>query len=208
MHGISHSPPLNIALLDDHDVVRHGTCVHLSTDPRFRIVGSHGHSRDLLATLATCPVDVAIVDYALADTDIDGLALVRQLCLDHPRVPILVFSAHLNKVVMNSALSAGAAGLVTKNERIGELARAIVLLAEGAQYLPAEYAPEREGAALSPSERSVLRLCLEGMTVSEIALRRHRSIKTVSTQKHAAFRKLGLRSDGDLYTHRHQLEDL
>ena len=47
-----------------------------------------------------------------------------------------------------------------------------------------------------------------GLTVSEIALHRHRSIKTVSTQKQAAFRKLGLRSDRDLFTLRPQLAPL
>jgi len=50
----------------------------------------------------------------------------------------------------------------------------------------------------------VLDLLLSGLTVSEIALRRHRSVKTVSTQKVAALRKLGLRNDVEIYALREQ----
>ena len=58
---------------------------------------------------------------------------------------------------------------------------------------------------LSRNEREVLGLLPQGLTVSEIALRRHRSIKTVSTQKVAVLRKLGLRSD-EIYALRERME--
>lgn len=61
---------------------------------------------------------------------------------------------------------------------------------------------------LTRNEREVLDLLLEGFTLSEIALRRHRSIKTVSTQKIAALRKLGLRSDIEVYAMRERMLEL
>ncbi|WP_422507942.1 response regulator [Stenotrophomonas sp. GZD-301] len=208
MNGHPAGATLKIALLDDHDVVRHGTRIHLSNDWRFSVVGSHGHSSALLATLASQHVDIAIVDYALSATDVEGLAVVRQIRQRHPRMGVLMFSAHVNRVIISSALHAGANGVVTKNDRLDELARAIVQIAQGDTYIPPEYGDEPDESHLSNAEREVLQLCMTGMTVSEIALKRHRSIKTISTQKHAAFRKLGLRSDGDLYTLRHQLGNL
>lgn len=54
MSGQATPCTLKIALLDDHDVVRHGSFVHLSSDPRFDVVGSHAHSNDLIATLGAC----------------------------------------------------------------------------------------------------------------------------------------------------------
>ncbi|WP_411850979.1 response regulator [Stenotrophomonas sp. LGBM10] len=205
MNGHPTDTSLKIALLDDHEVVRHGTRIHLSNDWRFNVVGSHGHSSALLATLASQPVDIAIVDYALSANDIEGLALVRQIRQRHPRLGVLMFSAHVNRVIISSAMHAGANGVVTKNDRLDELARAIVQVAQGETYIPPEYGAEPDESHLSNAEREVLQLCMTGMTVSEIARKRHRSIKTISTQKQAAFRKLGLRSDGDLFTLRHQL---
>ena len=54
-------------------------------------------------------------------------------------------------------------------------------------------------STLSIREREVLRLCIGGLTVTCIAARFGRSSKTVSTQKQAAYRKLGLKSDMDLF---------
>lgn len=199
---------LKIALLDDHDVVRHGTLVHLSADPRFQVVGSHAHSDALIATLSAQPVDVAVIDYTLSSDDLQGLELLQLLHARFPRVRLLVFSAHINRIMSSAVTDAGARGLVAKSERLDELALAVGRVAEGHLHLPAEYRQDPDERRLSPNEREVLQLCLSGLSVSEIASRRHRSIKTISTQKHAAYRKLGLRTDRDLYTLRHQLAAL
>jgi DNA-binding CsgD family transcriptional regulator len=53
--------------------------------------------------------------------------------------------------------------------------------------------------ALSPKEREVLRCYLGGMSVSEVASKFKRSIKTISTQKSSACRKLGVRTDAELF---------
>jgi len=49
----------------------------------------------------------------------------------------------------------------------------------------------------------VLRCFLDGMTVNEIAAKFSRSKKTVSGHKQSALRKLGIRSDNDLFKVRH-----
>lgn len=201
------APPfvLKIALLDDHDVVRHGTFVHLSSDSRFQVVGSHAHSTALITTLSGQHVDVAVIDYTLASNDLHGMELLQLLHRRFPHVRLLVFSAHVNRIMSSAVTAAGAHGLVAKSERLDELALAVGRVAEGHTHLPLKHHQDADERRLSPNEREVLQLCLSGLSVSEIAQRRHRSIKTISTQKHAAFRKLGLRTDRDLYTFRHQL---
>jgi two-component system capsular synthesis response regulator RcsB len=56
-----------------------------------------------------------------------------------------------------------------------------------------------EGAKLSAREREVLRCLLQGMSVSQISVKFVRSIKTISSQKQSAFRKLHVGSDQDLF---------
>nr|WP_246233388.1 response regulator transcription factor [Stenotrophomonas bentonitica] len=196
---------VNIALLDDHDVVRQGSYVHLSQDPRFHVVGNHAGTRALVTTLLHHLVDVAIVDYTLAEGDLQGMELLRMLRRRFPRVRVLMFSANVHHVMISNTLAAGAAGVISKGETLDELARAILRVAAGHDHVPVNYRDEHAEHRLSQAEREVLQLCLSGMTVTDIAQQRHRSIKTISTQKHAAFRKLGLRTDRDLFTLRHQL---
>ena len=59
---------------------------------------------------------------------------------------------------------------------------------------------------LSPREREVLRCCLDGMSVTDIAEKFARSIKTISSQKQSAYRKLGIRTDTELFKIKHELE--
>ncbi|MBH5326261.1 helix-turn-helix transcriptional regulator [Salmonella enterica] len=48
---------------------------------------------------------------------------------------------------------------------------------------------------LTPAELSLLRMLVQGMSVSEIAQMRDRSVKTISSQKAKLYRKLGIRND-------------
>ncbi|MBV8625738.1 MAG: response regulator transcription factor [Herbaspirillum sp.] len=65
-----------------------------------------------------------------------------------------------------------------------------------------------ELSSLSPREREVLRCCLEGLSVTEIAEKFTRSVKTISGQKQSALRKLGVRSDHELFKIAYHIKDL
>jgi len=208
MNGLLAPRRLRLALLDDHDVVRRGAALHLGADPRFEIVSSHACSAPLLQDLQRCRVDVAIIDIALAPGDLCGAELVRELRRCSPRVTLLAFAGQSSAANINHLLDVGISGYVGKAEPLDELADAVVRVSQGLCRLPRScpLLPPRE--ALSRNEREVLHLLLDGLTMSEIALRRHRSIKTVSTQKTSALRKLGLRNDAEIYAMRDQLEGL
>ncbi len=51
---------------------------------------------------------------------------------------------------------------------------------------------------LSPREQEVLRCVMDGMTITGIAAKFSRSVKTVSNQKQSAFRKLGIATTAEL----------
>ena len=52
---------------------------------------------------------------------------------------------------------------------------------------------------LSVREQEVLRCMLDGMSILAIAAKFSRAISTVSAQKNSAFRKLGLRTNHELF---------
>jgi two-component system capsular synthesis response regulator RcsB len=64
---------------------------------------------------------------------------------------------------------------------------------------PAPGRPPLELSALTPREIEVLRCCLQGLSLTEVAAKFVRSVKTVSTQKQSAYRKLGIRNDNELF---------
>ncbi|MGE7136603.1 response regulator [Luteibacter sp. NPDC031894] len=202
MSARSYIGSVRVALLDDHAFVLKGLIAHLEKSPAITIVGSHASSRPFRAMLATMPVDVAIIDYSLALDDIDGIALIKQLRAGYPKMKILVVSAHDQGLVIHSLRQAGADGFVAKSQDPDDLIRAIDAIMTGRDFLPERNGDTDEQPALvplSPREWEVIRQLLEGLTVGQIATRSGRSLKTISTQKSAAFRKLRISSDNELY---------
>ena len=221
--------PVHVALLDDHAVVRLGMLHNISDDTRLMLVGDFGNSADLLSALRKGErVDVLLLDYALAATDSDGAQLILQLRKQYPAMRILVASAYDSPATVALVLRAGAHGFWGKGEAIAELPLAILKVASGKRYLsdartadiphvPLSAADagtaEPEGVAtpynalgmLSKREQEVLRCILDGMVVTEIASKYSRTVKTISNQKQAAFRKLGIRSIAELVQFRDSL---
>lgn len=215
--------PLRLMLLDDHEVVRRGLEILLAQETYFEIAGSFTTSQELFAALQKERADVLVVDYSLGPAEVDGLNLIRALKVRFPHEKILVVSAHYNTATVALAMKAGAKGFVGKAQGHSELVTAIRAVAMGKTYLSPEMAFEIAGGRestslltderaltddvkLSPREREVLRCYLDGMSVSQIAAKFSRSITTISAQKSAAFRKLGIRTDSELFKIRHLLE--
>lgn len=208
---------LRIALLDDHPVVRTGLIVRLSSEMQMELTGVHASSQALLDGLRTQPADIVLVDYVLGPRQLAGASLIQALRAKFPAVRILVFSAYPDPARVSQALRAGASGFVGKSQPMHELINAIHVVALGSVYVgpgtaghnpPAPAIQEDLGSALSIREKDVIRCYLQGMTVTEIALKFERSIKTISSQKASAFRKLGVSSNNDLFKIRDHLDAL
>lgn len=216
---------LKVALLDDHAIVRHGLVNRLLQQSEFEVVGVYARSRDLMSGLATAPADVLLLDFVLGPDELDGVLLIRALRVKYPECRILVFSAHHDSATVILALRVGARGFLGKGEDMDHLVRAIRLVASGAVYLSPDMAyrvaeatainndgDEKSRAdairyvSLSSREQEVIRCYLAGMTITDIAEKFNRSIKTISSQKAAAFRKLGVVSNNELFKIKHIIE--
>lgn len=225
-------PPIRLMLLDDHELILCGMQRMLSVDPRLQVVGRFTRSRDLLQALKGTRVDTVVMDFALGRDETDGLNLIRALQIKFPATNLLVISSTHSPATVSLALRCGAKGFIGKSSAPNHLLDGLHALAAGQTYIEPAMAALLEDRDINTDshplplsgnrssletlvktnnltlrEREVLRCCLEGMSVTEVAEKFSRSIKTISTQKQAAFRKLGLRSDNELFRIRSQLED-
>lgn len=223
---------LRVALLDDHAIIRSGFANRLSTERDIEVVALYGSSRELLAGLRNETVDVLVLDYTLQQDELDGLNLIRLLRIRFPDIRILIFSATESPATISLSLRAGVRGFLGKSQELDELLVAVRTVAAERIYLDKMIAldlghvpgyrddedsdtdtADGRGAVLvsnpllSPREQEVLRCCLQGMSVSQIAIKFTRSRKTISGQKQSAFRKLGVSSDIELFKIRSELED-
>ncbi len=209
-------------LLDNHEMVRQGIELGLNKEADIEVIGSFGSGRELLETLAVRLADVVVMDFALGSSDIDGLSLIQALNRRFKQCRPIVVCSHYTPAIVSLALKAGSWGVLGKNEKLSELIAAIRTAAQGRVYLQScmlsvlqgpqsvcevknlkskveVSTPLQLSACLTPKEREVLRCFLDGMSVSSIAAKFSRSTSTISTQKQSAYRKLGIKTDSELF---------
>lgn len=163
-----------VALIDDHESVRLGleaACAR--ADKAVVFSGSNVTAYlDWRATTTSPPADVVVLDLTLGD----GTTVtenVRRLVIDGSSV--IIHSVADRPAAVREALSAGAAGVVSKASRIDDVIAAIRTVASGEPLNNVEWASAVEGdrdfadAALSAREREVLRLYAAGLPLKVVA---------------------------------------
>ncbi len=203
----------HIVIADDHPVMLVGLRGLLAQFEGIEIAGIARNSTEILAALSRQPCDVLLTDYVMpGGAHGDGLHMIELVRRRYPALSILVVTmldnpAQIGKLVRFERLS-----VVSKLDDASQIAVALAQVLDGARYLsptiqrlldsvgPPVDVRARFGP-LSPREVDVIRLYLSGMSVSQIAVNLGRSIKTISTQKMSAMRKLGLRGDLDLFSY-------
>lgn len=202
--------PIRIFLLDDHPLVREwlGNLLRLQRD--FIVSGEASDSATALATLATHPADVAIIDLSLKRGS--GLDLIKDLATRLPRVRPIVLSMHEELGDIERAFRAGARGYVRKSESTGLIVNAIRTVHAGeifaAPELLAQLAarlvgrPAATAAAtpetLSDRELDVFRRLGAGHATKRIAEELGVSLKTVQTYCARIKEKLALADGAEL----------
>jgi two-component system invasion response regulator UvrY len=209
---------IRILIADDHPIVRDGLRRMLSSVPDFHVAAEAASGDEVLAAAEATPVDVLVLDVSMPGRPF--LEVLQQLGERHPRLRVIVLSAHAEEEYAERALKAGAMGYVTKERSPEDLQDAIRRVHRGARYvspalaerLAAHFVGERLGpehGMLSNREFEVLRLIGSGKSVKEIAAGLALSPKTVSTYRARMLEKLDLRTTADLirYAIQHGLAD-
>jgi two-component system capsular synthesis response regulator RcsB len=202
--------PLNIVVADDHPVLLAGMEHLLQAEPDLAIAGLVRDSTELVDLLSRTPVDVAVCDFSMPNGRYgDGVTLLRFLQRRFPALHLVVLTGMESPMVLRSIQRAGVSCIVSKSDPLEQLVPAVHAASRRQAFISAEVArliveddphdDVQEVEALSKRESEVLRMFAEGLSVMQIAERVGRSRKTISTQKIAAMRKLGLQRDAEIF---------
>src|SRR3984957_12004173 len=179
---------LRVILADNHALVRAGIRVLIESLPDVEVVGEAGNGLEALKLIKKTSPDIAVLDIGMPE--LNGLGATDLITADFPHVKVIILSMHRTREFVMSALRAGASGYIVKDAATAELGAAIHAVALGASYLSPAIsktffagAPDGSHAPvqmeeLTPRQRQVLRLVVEGRTMKEIAARLGISVKT------------------------------
>jgi DNA-binding NarL/FixJ family response regulator len=200
-----------VVLADDHKIVRDGLKRILAATPDLQVAAEAADGDQLLALVKREDYDVGVVDMSMPG--LAGIALIKRLKLEKPKLRILVLSMHGEQQYAARALKAGAAGYLNKDSAAEQLVGAIRKIAAGGVHIGEAAAASLVATdkspheALSDREFEVLRMLVDGLGPTEIGERLHLSVKTVSTHKTRILEKLNVGSTAELvrYALEHKL---
>ncbi|HEX5613339.1 MAG TPA: response regulator transcription factor [Burkholderiales bacterium] len=208
---------IRVLLADDHALVREGLRGILTKAADIEVSAEASNGDEALVCAKKQEFDIAVLDLSMPG--LAGIALIKRLKIEKPKLRILVLSMHGEAQYAARALKAGASGYLTKDSAAPQLIGAIRKIAAGGVHISEAAAAQLIGAgaaadgaphsALSDREYEVLRHIVAGRSVTDIADALSLSVKTVSTHKARILQKLRLSGTAELvrYALEHGLMD-
>ncbi len=206
--------PIRVMIVDDHPIVRDGLKNMLLAFDDLQLVGEAGNGDEALAHYGQTQPDVILMDMMMPG--MDGITATRAILKERPHMRIIMLTSFVEESVVQNALQAGAIGYLLKNVTINTLAVAIRSAYAGQPVLSPEATTAlihaktdsiKLGGDLSPREREVLALIVEGLNNEEIAERLVISTATARHHVSACLNKLGAanRAQAAVLATRHHL---
>jgi len=198
---------IRMMLVDDHEVVRLGLRALFKQRGKVEVVAEAGTVADAIEQAAKHRPDLVLMDLRLPDGT--GVDACRDILSANPGTRVLFLTSHSDEEAVTSTILAGAAGYLLKEIGSKALLHAIETVSSGESILDAKVtkavlnrmsllaagtvARRASDEKLSPQERRILGLVVEGKTNKEIAKALDLSDKTVKNYLSNAFQKLNVR---------------
>jgi DNA-binding NarL/FixJ family response regulator len=206
---------IRVIVADDHGVLRDGLASVIAAQPDMQVLATASNGAEAVELCRSDPPDVVLMDLEMPV--LDGIEATRAIVATAPDVAVLVLTSFSDRRRITGALDAGAVGYLLKDASADEVVRGIRTAAEGGSpldpraarsLLDAKSAPDPL-AGVSPREREVLGLLLDGMPNKLIARRLGISEKTVKSHLTKVFRAIGVddRVQAILWVERHGLRN-
>lgn len=196
---------IRILIADDHAVVREGLRRIIENDNELKVVAEAENGIEVLQRVRSNNIDVVILDISMPE--MSGLDCLKQLKIEFPDLPVLIFSMHPEEQYEQRVLQAGANGYLTKRTKPLDFVQAIKDVYRG-KTLMSEELKERvikskgklkaPHLRLSDREFQVMKLIAKGLRTKEIANYLKISDKTVTTYRMRILDKLGLSSNSEI----------
>lgn len=208
---LSSEKQIRVLIADDHAIFREGLGFILEANEDITVVGQAADGRQAIREAKRTRPDVVILDIAMPE--LNGIEAARKILEEGAAPGVIILSMHCSSEHIFQALEAGAKGFVVKGAAGKELIQAVRAVYAGGRFLSQQVddilvddylfrrknpQPKSPLESLSPREREILQLVVEGKTNAVVAGILYISPKTVETYRSRLMQKLGIKDIANL----------
>ena len=168
---MSHSIPIRVFVVDDHQVVRMGLKTMLESAEDINVVGVAASAQEAIERISGVTVDVLLTDLRMAG--MNGEQMIGLLKKKYPNLRCAVLTNYHSDEDVFRAMKAGAMAYILKTAPMENVIDAIRTVHAGERSIPPHIAQQLAQRALrnelSVREREILQLVAQGMKNKEIA---------------------------------------
>ena len=194
-----------LLLADDHTMFSQG--LQSLLEDEFDLVGAVGDGQALVEAATRLNPDVILVDISMPV--MNGFDAVRRMKQQGVNAKIIFLTMHADDRLLSEAFRCGGSGYVLKQSAGEELVAGIRQVLAGHRYvtplIASEWAEDiskrvqgTQKLTLTPRQREVLQLVIEGCTMKEIATRLGISTRTAESHKYDMMEGLGVETTAEL----------
>lgn len=199
---------MNIALIDDHQIIVDAIKDILALNPAITEIRTYASAKIFLETSNSFwQPDIIITDLILPG--MSGMDLLEELKKrPEKNTPKFIILSSISDVqTIKQAIRLGASGYLSKDTSIVELQEAIQTVTDGGQYISNKlknslvnsvFTEEQIVFHLAPREKDVLMLICSGYTVKEVAYKLGLSVHTVQSYHKNIMKKFKVNRTPDL----------
>ncbi len=199
---------INVMVVDDHDLVRHGFASLLAEQDGIEVVAQANNGE---SAIDYCRNNGDNIDIILMDINMPGmggLEATQRINARWPDIGIIIITVHGDGPLPKRLLKGGAKGYLTKGNEVAEMVQAIKEVHNGGRYIAQDIAQKMALSmlpgnddiidTLSRRELQILMMIAQAHKNNEIAETLNISPKTVSTYRTRLHEKLNVSTDVEM----------
>ncbi|MCC6286663.1 MAG: response regulator transcription factor [Chitinophagaceae bacterium] len=213
------SPPVSIAIADDHPLMRMALAELIGKFEKYRVsIIAHNGNALIEEINKTIVPDIVVLDLNMPDMDgFETLTLIRK---KFKKTRVLILTINTDYPTLLRVVTMGANGYVSKNAEPEEILTALDQVIVHGQYFP-DFMSERLSAmnkseihkiisSITPKEFTFLKYACTGMSYKDISAKMHVGRFTVDDYRNSLYQKLKIdnRAELILFALKHKLVEV
>ncbi len=198
---------MNIAILDDHELIRVGLRSALQNTPHVVTIDAATADEFFDKLVEGVPCDLVLLDILMPGTN--GIDVAQRLRAEYADIKIIIVSMDTKEYIITQLMQIGIDGFISKNGPLEEVRSAVNSVEEGVPYYGRDLAvlvrdivdaqPNKKSKALlTKRELEIVEACCAGLLGKEISEKFHISLRAVNSHKTNIFNKLGISSSVEM----------